>query len=112
MLVPSPRLNPRFRPLPPNRIHSGVPMDLPAAGPARTCAVDYPARQCGEREPARVERRLRDLEDKMDRLLKELESLKGEKKDKEKKNSDKNESSHKARPDNHGRRTISTRIGS
>ena len=64
--------------------------------------------------PARVERRLRDLEDKMDRLLKELESLKGEKKDKdkEKKNSEENESSHTARPDNHGRRMTSTRIGS
>ena len=64
--------------------------------------------------PSRVERRLRDLEDKMDRLLKELESLKGEKKDKdkEKKNSEENESSHKARPDSHGRRMTSTRIGS
>jgi hypothetical protein len=30
----------------------------------------------------RVERRLRDLEEKMDRLLKELQELKGEKKDK------------------------------
>jgi hypothetical protein len=29
----------------------------------------------------RVERRLRDLEEKMDRLLKELQELKGEKKD-------------------------------
>ncbi|MBV8128132.1 MAG: hypothetical protein JO114_10810 [Planctomycetaceae bacterium] len=64
--------------------------------------------------PARVERRLRDLEDKMDRLLKELESLKGEKKDKdkEKKNSEENESSHKPRPDDHGRRMRSTRIDS
>ena len=31
----------------------------------------------------RVERRLRDLEDKMDRLLKELESLKGRNKEKD-----------------------------
>lgn len=60
----------------------------------------------------RVERRLRDLEDKMDRLFKELDSLKGEKKDKEKKGSEENESSHKARPGNHGHPTTGTRIGS
>ncbi len=47
----------------------------------------------------RVERRLRDLEDKMDRLLKELESLKGQKDiDKSKKDGDAKESSQSNRP--------------
>src|SRR5271157_1470766 len=60
----------------------------------------------------RVERRLRDLEDKMDRLLKELESLKGEKKDKdkEKKDSEENKSSHKSRPGNHRQQTTGPRV--
>ncbi len=60
----------------------------------------------------RVERRLRDLEDKMDRLLKELESLKGEKKDKdkEKKDSEENKSSHKSRPGKHRQQTTGPRV--
>ncbi len=62
--------------------------------------------------PARVERRLRDLEDKMDRLLEELESLKGEKKDKdkEKRDSEENESSHKSRPGTHRQQTTGPRV--
>jgi len=93
---------------PPASPHPAAPPEAPDARP------EPPAKSGAGPAPARVERRLRDLEDKMDRLLKELESLKGEKKDKdkEKKNSEENESSHTARPDNHGRRMTSTRIGS
>jgi len=39
----------------------------------------------------RVERRLRDLEEKLDRLLKELDGLKGEKKEKAKGDDDEGE---------------------
>jgi hypothetical protein len=59
----------------------------------------------------RVERRLRDLEDKMDRLLKELENLKGEK-DKGKKESEDKESSHKDRPITPSNLTTGARVSS
>jgi beta-lactamase regulating signal transducer with metallopeptidase domain len=55
----------------------------------------------------RVERRLRDLEDKMDRLLKELESLKGDKKDTSKSDGEQKDGLFRSRP--RGRQSLPVR---
>ena len=101
--VPAPPAEPR-----PLRRPDGPPGGRPGTD-VRSPGMTGPGAGPG---PARVERRLRDLEDKMDRLLKELESLKGEKKDKDKtkKDSEENESSHKARPGTHRQRTTGPRV--
>jgi beta-lactamase regulating signal transducer with metallopeptidase domain len=95
-------------PQPPAPPHPPAPPEGPDARPERSARPEAPAPPAelrplrrpdgppGMRGPGmtgpggppvlnpRVERRLRDLEDKMDRLLKELENLKGEKQDKDK----------------------------
>src|SRR5271157_6008186 len=107
--APAPSAEPRAPRRPDGPPGGGPGLDMrrpgmtgPGGGPQPGPAVLNP----------RVERRLRDLEDKMDRLLKELESLKGEKKDKdnEKKDSEENKSSHKSRPGNHRQQTTGPRV--
>jgi hypothetical protein len=110
---PAPPEGPEGRPEPPARSEAPAPpaelrpLRRPDGPPG---GMRGPAPGPGGLNP-RVERRLRDLEDKMDRLLKKLESLKGEKKDKAKKDSD-DESSFRPRPANPGQPTTGTRIGS
>ena len=84
----STRPAPPAKPEPPAPPNAPRPLRRPGGFPGERLGPDM--RRPGMAGPGgagvnpRVERRLRDLEDKMDQLLKELDSLKGEQKDKDK----------------------------
>ncbi len=89
-VAPAPPVTPR-----PLRRPDGPPVDRPGL---LTRRPGMAAPGASPSQNPRVERRLRDLEDKMNRLLKELESLKGDKKDSSKSDGEQKDSIYKTRP--------------
>ncbi len=117
---PAPPESPNARPVPPAKPEPPAPpasprlLRRPDGFPGERLSPDM--RRPGMAGPGgaalnpRVERRLRELEDKMDRLLKELDSLKSEKKDTPKPDGEQKSSSGRTRPRGRQQQPVRSRV--